>query len=352
MSAAKSGSSKRKQEETIPIPLPSSSSSSSDDQSSKMAKEAMPQQISVRIFSGETGFSIVAKIDRVVLMRMSDFFKTLVENLAEGESEIALEEKEVYKAAALLPKLAEHYSHEAAPPVQVCWNKSKAIMSTKWLVEDYVDAYGAVIEKHLQDVMSKDPSAVTVSGITWWSSDDPATATRVPAFINGIYDKTDELAGGQPIYSRRGLTLDGKQLIMEYHQPMKEWHIKWLESKGTAMRCARVACDPPVLPHLVEGVWEKNDRDAPGAEQKLIDQPAVKVSRIPGPPSADVLLFWEMMGTIFQYVGLMRGPIHTMEDLVEVLSKRRDLCVVEEIDKVMSKKDLLLLQSKLHDRIP
>ena len=59
-----------------------------------------------------------------------------------------------------------------------------------------------------------------------------------------------------------------------------------------------------------------------------------------------------MVGTIFQYVGLMRGPIRTIEDLVEVLSKRRDLCVVEEMYKVMSKKDLLLLQSKLHDRIP
>jgi hypothetical protein len=283
---------------------------------------------------------------------MSDFFKTLVENLDEGESEIALKEKEVYKAAALLLKLVEHYSHEAAPPVQVWWDKSKAIMSTKWLVEDYVDAYGAVIENHLQDVMSKDPSAVTVSGITWWSSDDPATATRVPSTVNGIYDKTDELAGGQPIYSRRGLTEDGRQLIMEYHQPRKTWHIKWLESKGTAMCNARVACDPPVLPHLVEEVWKMSDRDAPGAEQKLIDQPAVKVSRIPAPPSADVLLFWEMMGTIFQYVGLMRGPIQSMEDLVEVLSKRRDLCVLEEMKKVMTVDALLLLLSKLHDRIP
>ena len=354
MSAAKSSSSKRKQEETISIPPPSSSSSSSEDPSSKKkAKGAgaeAPQLISVRIYnSGETGFSVVA-IDRVVLMRMSDFFKTLVENLGEGESEIALEEKEVYKAAALLPELAEHYNHEAAPPVQVCWNKSKATMSEKWLVEDYVNAYGAVIEKHLQDVMSKGPvdlAGMEVSGFTRWSNQDPATATRVASTVNGIYDKTDEVAGGQPIYSRRGLTEGGKQLIIEYHQPNKMWQIKWLENKGTDRACAYVTCDPPVLPHRIEGVWKVYDRDAPGAELKFIAQPAAKVSRIPAPPSADVLLFWEMIGTIFQHVGLMRGPIHSMEDLVEVLLTRKDLRVVEEMKKVMTVDALLLLVDHL-----
>jgi hypothetical protein len=58
------------------------------------------------------------------------------------------------------------------------------------------------------------------------------------------------------------------------------------------------------------------------------------------------------MGTIFQYVGLMRGPIQSMEDLVDVLSKRRDLCVLEEMKKVMTVDALLLLLSKLHGRFP
>ena len=139
---------------------------------------------------------------------------------------------------------------------------------------------------------------------------------------------------------------------MEYCLTRKEWHIKSLEDKGTSTRHAHGRCDPPVLPHLFKTVWQVYDRGAPGSKWKWIAQPAVKISRILTPPSADVLLFWEMMDTIFQYVGLMRGPIHTMEELVEVLSKRRDLCVMEEMDKVMSKRDLFLLQSKLLDRIP
>ena len=103
--------------------------------------------------------------------RIHVYTQTLVENQDEGESEIALEEEEVYKAAALLPELAGHYSCESAPPVQVLWDKSKAIMSEKWLVEDYVEAYGAVIERLLQDVMSKEPvdsASMEVSGITRW----------------------------------------------------------------------------------------------------------------------------------------------------------------------------------------
>jgi hypothetical protein len=282
-------------------------------------------------------------------MRMSAFFRNLVENLDEGESEIALEEEHVYKAAVLLLEFAEHYSHEAAPSVQVAWNRSKAILSTKWLVEEYVDAYRVAIEKHIEDVLSKDPSAVDVSGITMWSCRDPATATRVASLMNGIYDKTDELVGGLPIYLRRGLDEDGDQLIMEYYLPTQMWQIKPSEDKGTTRCSADVRCNPPVLPHLIKEVWQVWDKDAPGAKWKDIAQPAVKVSRVPSPPSADVLLFWEMVRTIFQHVSLMRGPIHTMEELVKVLSKRRDLCVVEEMEEVMSKKDLLLwILSQVH----
>ena len=134
---------------------------------------------------------------------------------------------------------------------------------------------------------------------------------------------------------------------MEYYLLIKYWHIKPLEDKGTNRACAYVTCDPPVLPHRIEGVWTVADRDAPGAELKKIDQPAAKVSRIPAPPSADVLLFWEMIGTIFQHVGLMRGPIHSMEDLVEVLLTRKDLRVVEEMKKVMTVDALLLLVDHL-----
>ena len=45
-----------------------------------------------------------------------------------------------------------------------------------------------------------------------------------------------------------------------------------------------------MLPHLVKKVWQVWDQDAPGARLKFIAQPAVKVSLVSAPPSADVLL--------------------------------------------------------------
>ena len=237
-----------------------------------------------------------------------------------------------------------------APPVQV-WNRLKAILSTKWLVQEYVDAYGDLIEEYIEEMLLKKPSdaaaAIEVAGMTKWSSEDPAIATRVPCILNGIYNKTDELARGLPIYSRRGLGEYGRQWIMEYCLTTKEWHIKPLEYKGKYRAGARVRCDPPVLPHLIKEVWNVADEDASGAELKSIAQPAAEVPLVSTPPSADVLLFWEMVGTIFQYVGLMRGPIHSMEDLVDVLSTRKDLRVVEEMKKVLTYNALLLLLDQL-----
>ena len=373
----------KKQNESIASFPPSSSS----EVPSNNANAATPKLISMSIYNKRTGVSSTTKIDRSALM-LSDFFKTLVENLDEGESEIALEEDEVYDAVEMLIDLVKIYRKKGdeskkGSPVQVLWNRSKAIMSTKWLLQDYVDAYGALIKKHITDMMSKkpDPAAavVKVSGITSWSSDDPATATRVPHPANGTYDTTNEQvraeggiavlhSGGVinasrpvlPIYSRRclspficyGSLYEENQWIMEYHLLNRNWLIKRMEDKGTNRCLAQVVCDPPVLPHLIKEVWKVGDRDSPGTGFKPIAQPTVKVSLVPAPPSTDVLLFWEMVGTIFQYVGLLRGPIHTMEDLVEVLSTRRDLCVEEEMEKVMSKKDLLLLQRKIFDRIP
>jgi hypothetical protein len=348
------GSLKGQQDESIAVTPSSSSSSESPPKKVKVEGAELPQLISIRIYN-ETGVSSATKIDRSILMRISDFFGSLVENLDEGESEIALEEEDVYEAVELLITLVKLYrkkeeGDETAPVVQVLWNRSKAILSEKWLAQEYVDAYGDVLKKHIEDMMSKKPTdaaaVVEVSGITCWSSQDPAAATRVSSPVNGVYDKTGELAGGLPIYSRRGLSENGRQWIMEYYRRKKKWHIKSLENKGTTKCAAYVRCDPPMLPHLAKEVWRALDEDAPGAASKHIAQPAVEVSRVPAPPSADVLLFWEMLRTVFQYVGLMRGPIHSMKDLVKVLSKHHDLHVEEEMEQVMSKKDLLLLLSK------
>ena len=136
---------KRKQNDIIAVTPPSPSSS---EKASKKAKEAsvkVPQLISMRIYNEQTGVSNVLQIDRPTLMPISDFFRFLVENLDEGETEIALEEEDVYEATELLMNIANFYRKEGeggetAPPIQVLWSRSKAILTMKWLVQEYVDA--------------------------------------------------------------------------------------------------------------------------------------------------------------------------------------------------------------------
>ena len=344
-------SSKKKQENCI------LQSQLTTNHPSKKVKSARTEEVVVVRLFNERGVQIPVQIEREILLSMFDFFKNLVENLGDGETEIALEEDDIYKAASFLLEIADFCSKRnkgVNVPPTVAWDEAKAILSTKWLAEDFVEAYSSVAAKHVEVVLKKVPvdvSAIEISGAVEWSS-TAKTATLVSSPINGIYDKTDELSCDLPIYKRRGLTKKGRQFIMMYHHPTTAWYIKWVEHKDNLTCCAHIKCDDTCVihqPHLVRGSWKVGGRDAPGAEVKHIDQPGMKASL---PPSPDVLLFWEIIRTGFQYVGLRKGPIHTMEDLIEELSKRRDLCVKEEMMKLMSFEDMFVLQAKLFDRIP
>lgn len=113
------------------------------------------------------------RIDRSLLCKISDFFHTLVDNLAQ-ESEIILEEEAVYESASFLLEIIMFYRNREedetkGPPIAV-WDKPKAVLATKWLVEDYVDAYAMLAKKHVRKML-KDPidvCSMKVEGATTW----------------------------------------------------------------------------------------------------------------------------------------------------------------------------------------
>ena len=132
-------------EEALAVTPPSPSSFQKAPNKAKEASVKVPQLISSIIYNEQTGGSNVLQIDRPTLMRISDFFRFLEENLDEGETEIALEEEDVFEATELLMNIANFYRKEGeggetAPPIQVLWSRSKAILTMKWLVQEYVDA--------------------------------------------------------------------------------------------------------------------------------------------------------------------------------------------------------------------
>jgi hypothetical protein len=72
------------------------------------------------------------------------------------------------------------------------------------------------------------------------------------AIINGIYEPTDEISSGWPIYRKRGDA--GKWL--EYFVAANKWYIKATTDKGRAKVWLRLGSDPPTRPELSTGVCE------------------------------------------------------------------------------------------------
>ena len=79
--------------------------------------------------------------------------------------------------------------------------------------------------------------------------------------FNGIYDPTDELSGGMPVYAKRG----NVEKWIEYWPATKEWMLKTTAGKGTDKGWARLRSDPPAPPEKVVGsVWSVWDGTAWG----------------------------------------------------------------------------------------
>ena len=90
------------------------------------------------------------------------------------------------------------------------------------------------------------------------------------AVINGIYDPTDELSGGMPVYAKRR----DANVCVEYWPAIKKWQVKGTRVKGSNVAWAALLSDPPVPPEQVVGsVW----RVAEGSG--FVEQEGVKASK-------------------------------------------------------------------------
>jgi len=88
--------------------------------------------------------------------------------------------------------------------------------------------------------------AVRISGAT----------SNYAYFVNGVYEVTDEVSGGMPVYKRRGGLAD--QVWLEYHVSLCQWMTRMTASKGQVNRncTAYVGCAHGVLPDKAPtGEW-------------------------------------------------------------------------------------------------
>ena len=124
--------------------------------------------------------------------------------------------------------------------------------------EDDVEAYRAELEREAARVV-KGTSSVCIQGATGIGA----------AFINGVYEPTDELSGNVTVYRKLG----AGDWWLEYRASVKQWQVKPTASKGTDVCWARCAVPVKCLPtECPGGQWQAYDGS------KFNPQPVVTVS--------------------------------------------------------------------------
>ena len=78
------------------------------------------------------------------------------------------------------------------------------------------------------------------------------------ARVNGIYNPTDELNGGMPVYAKQG----DAGTCLEYRSGVKKWFVKATQLKGTDEDWAQLESDRAVPPEQVRGsMWVVRDEN-------------------------------------------------------------------------------------------
>ena len=70
--------------------------------------------------------------------------------------------------------------------------------------------------------------------------------------INGVYDPTEEVCSGWPVYRKRG----DPTKWLEFFVPSNKWYIKATSDRGRARGWMRLSADPPTRPELCKSVCE------------------------------------------------------------------------------------------------
>lgn len=73
--------------------------------------------------------------------------------------------------------------------------------------------------------------------------------------LNGVFDPTDEMRGGWPVYLKR----DDGEWWLEYDACPQKWMIRPTACRGTTRGRAYILCDPHTRPERAKGVWRLSD---------------------------------------------------------------------------------------------
>eukprot|EP01039_Chlorochromonas_danica_P010145 gene10145-11228_t len=137
---------------------------------------------------------------------------------------------------------------------------------SKWVSQTSVNIVTAK-QRHEEDMKSgamrrMRATPVKISG---------ATGPSGPS-INGIYEPTDEICGGWPVYRKK----DDSEKWLEYIVASNEWYVKPSADKGKPEGWMCITSDPPTRPELTKGMCDVWDGE------RWTSQNTVKISAVPG----------------------------------------------------------------------
>ncbi len=98
-----------------------------------------------------------------------------------------------------------------------------------------------------------------------------ATGPSGPS-INGIYEPTEEICGGWPVYRKK----DDSEKWLEYIVASNEWYVKPTADKGKPEGWMCISSDPPTRPELTKGTCDVWDGE------RWTSQNTVVITALPG----------------------------------------------------------------------
>ena len=116
----------------------------------------------------------------------------------------------------------------------------------RWVVQDMISIYTAKRRREEDRKLGTERKLAAVS-VDIRGAVGPSASS-----INGVYDPTDEICGGWPVYQKRG----DSEKWLEHHAATNEWYVKPTADRNRAEGWMCLASDPPTRPELSRGLCE------------------------------------------------------------------------------------------------
>lgn len=137
---------------------------------------------------------------------------------------------------------------------------------SKWTTQQSVSIVTAK-QRHEEDLKAGTVRRIRATPVRITGATGPSGPS-----INGIYEPTDEICGGWPVYRKK----DDMEKWLEYNVASGEWYVKPTTDKGKPEGWMCIASDPPTRPEQTKGTCDVWDGE------RWTSQTTVVITALPG----------------------------------------------------------------------